>query len=328
MTQRLPRQVSQPRQTVVCVIGSGRSGTSAVAHLVQQLGVYFGPEEHLGRETAWNPEGCWEHLELMNMNLHLFQRLGGTDVAPPAFAPGWQHAPGLDDLRAEVRRIIAHDFSGQPIWGWKDPTLCLTLPFWQDLIGEMRYVICVRNPVDVIASLEKQWNWSLPSAINSWIERNLSSVLYTTGHQRLFFSFDDYFQSPEEHVRRLAHFIGRPLPEAGTEAHRRIFGTLKSQLRNFASPVEKVMQDERLTEGDKHFYQQLRSAASGDADVDTLALVESYRGAMRGRYQTLRGYFQEYATQSEAELAEARAALDQANARRDGFSLAPSTVTA
>ena len=39
-------------------------------------------------------------------------------------------------------RILA----AAPVWGWKDPRTCLTLPFWQDVIGSIRYVICIRNP--------------------------------------------------------------------------------------------------------------------------------------------------------------------------------------
>lgn len=312
--------MTQTQGTVVSVIGSGRSGTSAVAHLVRELGVFFGPKAQLRLETAWNADGCWEHEQLMNVNLHLFRRLGGTDVVLPAFPRGWQLAPELEDLRTEAQRLIRRDFEGRALWGWKDPTVCLTLPFWQEIVGEMRYVICVRNPVDVIASLEKQWGWSLPSAINSWIERNLSSVLYTTGQQRLFFSFDDYFQHPEEHIERLARFLGQPLPAEGTATHDRIFKTVRGELRNFASPLEKVLMDERLTDGDKDFYRVLLEACrapESQADPDLLALLEAYRGASRGRYQQLHGYFQAYATQTESELDAARRAATSAQAKLD-----------
>ena len=329
------------KATVVCVIGSGRSGTSAVAHLARELGVYLGPDEHLQLETNWNSDGCWEHLALMNVSLEILKRLGGTPAAPPVFPPGWERAPELEDLKDAARRVIAQDFSGRDLWGWKDPTSCLTLPFWQELIGDMRYVICLRNPVDVAASQERQWSFSFPAAVSSWIERNLSAVVYTADQPRLFFSFDDYFQHPEAHVERLASFIGRPLPLAGTEAHRRIFGTLKSELRTFESPVEKVLADERLTEGDRYFYQLLLAACrapDGRGEVDQRALLEAYRGASRGRYQKLHGYFQAYATQAETELQEARAALSQARERievlsagrsesgRDGFAPEPSAL--
>jgi hypothetical protein len=44
------------------------------------------------------------------------------------------------------------------LWGWKDPATCLTLAFWQTLLPHMRYVICIRNPLDVAISMERlEW---------------------------------------------------------------------------------------------------------------------------------------------------------------------------
>lgn len=299
-------------------MGSGRSGTSAVAHLVRELGVSFGPEEHLRLETAWNTDGCWEHEQLMNINQHIFKRLGGTDVALPVFPADWHRSSEFDDLKAAAKQIIQEDFAEASVWGWKDPTVCLTLPFWQEVVGEMRYVISIRNPVDVIASLEKQWNWSLPTAASSWVERNFSAVTYTTGCQRLFFSFDDYFEKPREHVERLAEFIGQSLPEPGSEQYQRIFGTLRSDLRNFESPTDKVLADERLTDGEKNIYLELIAVCrtlNGQGTIDLARLTEAYRAATRGRYQKLHGFFQAYATEAEAELQTVRQALEDAEAR-------------
>lgn len=276
--------------TVICVLGSGRSGTSAVANLVRELGVYLGPEDHVQKPTAWNPEGCWEHLGLLQINLSIFERYGGTSLVPPAFPPGWHTSPDLAELRARARRIIADDFAGRPLWGWKDPTACLTLPFWQEVVGDARYVICVRNPVDVAASLRKQGVWPFDVAIDAWIERYLSAFLFTSGSPRLFFSFDDYFQSPREQIEQLATFIGQPLPDQGSPAHQRIFGTVRDGLRNFRSPVEQVLADSRLSDGDKYFYLLLRKACEAPESADDLLLmlIDQYRAAIRERSRAFR----------------------------------------
>src|SRR5207248_6959161 len=113
---------------------------------------------------------------------------------PPSFPPGWQSSDELADLRRTARRAIESDFSGQPLWGWKDPTACMTIPFWQEVVGTpIRFVICVRNPVDVVASLQKQWSWPHDVAIDAWLERYMSAFTFTAGCERLFFSFDDFF---------------------------------------------------------------------------------------------------------------------------------------
>lgn len=304
---------------VVCVLGSARSGTSAVTHLMHQLGVDLGPKEHLLMELDWNTEGCWEHLTFLDVNERIFRKFGGTGVQPPVLPLDWQLAPHLEDLRARVRRTIAADFGGKLLWGWKDPTSCLTLPFWQDVVGEMQYVICVRNPIDVATSMEKHWNWSFPTAMWSWMERSLTSVLYTTGKPRLFFSFDDYFEDPERHVSRLARFLGRALPPEGSPVRERIFQTFKPELRNFRSPTDRVMTDERLTEGEKSFYLELLAACRRPEGVesDPGRLMESYRVAARSRYQRLHGQFEAYATLTEGQLVEAQQTLARVEAERD-----------
>jgi hypothetical protein len=303
--------------TVVCVLGSGRSGTSAVADLVQALGAYLGPEDRLQLATAWNPEGCWEHLDLVQINSEVLARFEKGPVVfpapPPTFPSGWHKAPELEGLKVKAREVMARDFSGHPLWAWKVPASCLAIPFWREVMDDMRYVICVRNPVDVTASLEKQWQIPFLQGIDMWLERNLSCVLHTAGHPRFFFSFDDYFQDPEGQIARLARFLDRPVPQKeSTDANdRQVFSTVKGELRTFTSSMDLVMNDDRLTDGDKYFYRGLLAACrapEGTETVDLDALLDAYRGATRGRYRKLHEYFTAYATQAEAELKQAREA--------------------
>ena len=44
---------------------------------------------------------------------------------------------------------------GYDHWGWKDPRNSLTLPFWKELLPNLKVVVCVRNPIEVIASLRR-----------------------------------------------------------------------------------------------------------------------------------------------------------------------------
>lgn len=275
---------------VVCILGSPRSGTSALAHLVNEMGVYLGPRDHLQMETTWNPDGCWEHIGFLNLNIALLNAFGGLPAYPPTFPTGWERDAKLKRVRSIAEEMIRTEFADRPLWGWKDPATCSTLPFWQQLIGEMRYIICVRNPVDVAASVEKWRQRPFPVAVNGWIDNMLGAVLQTAGAARLFFSFDDYFANPDLQIARLAEFIGEPTPERGGPDYARVSGVIRTDLKRFQSPVDKVVNDDRLTTGDKYFYLSLLEACQapiGEDTLDLLGLLNAYRGASRERYQRL-----------------------------------------
>src|SRR5690242_10584087 len=136
------------RPTIICVLGMHRSGTSLVTRIVNLLGVYLGPETHLLAAAADNPKGFWEHRDLVRISEEILATFDGGAFEPPAFPENWPSGPELAHLRERARAVIARDFAGADLWGWKDPRACLTGPFWQYLLSPMRYIHCLRNPAD------------------------------------------------------------------------------------------------------------------------------------------------------------------------------------
>ncbi len=153
------------KPTIVCVLGMHRSGTSLLTRILNLLGVYLGPEANLIRPAVDNPKGFWEHHPIVELNQTIITSLEGKDFEPPEFTPQWENSPALDDLRAKALDIVRQDFDTADLWGWKDPRTCLTLPFWQKLLPPMRYVFCLRNPIEVGRSLERRNGLSLEKGI-------------------------------------------------------------------------------------------------------------------------------------------------------------------
>jgi hypothetical protein len=198
-----------------------RSGTSLTTRLLSVAGVYLGPDDDLlggelrqlpkgDRESAReaNPEGFWEHYRLMRLNERILHRLGGNWRDPPSLLPGWEEAAELDEEREEARALLNATFAGHPLWGWKDPRNCLTLPFWQPLLPKMRYVICLRNPIDVAASLQHRDGISLEQAVELWLAYVSHALINTSGEARLFVSYEDFFNVPEATASSLVTFAG------------------------------------------------------------------------------------------------------------------------
>src|SRR5262249_24715621 len=121
-------RIDPARGCIVCVLGMHRSGTSVATRLVNLLGFYLGPEEHLLGSHPDNPKEYRDSRPILDINDEILGRLGGNWHEPPPMPPGWEVSAEFADLRRRARALVAQDFASAD-WGWKDPRTCLTLPF-------------------------------------------------------------------------------------------------------------------------------------------------------------------------------------------------------
>jgi hypothetical protein len=270
--------------TVVCVLGMSRTGTSLTTRVLSLAGVYLGPEEELlqkdlhqlagegesvlARARETNPDGFWEHYRLMRLNERILRALGGSWRDPPRMEPGWEESEELAPLRDEARALLAESFAGRSLWGWKDPRNSLTLPFWQRLLPGLRSVICLRNPVDVAASLERRDGIPLDQAVALWQAYVARALVNTSGGSRLLVPYESYFEDPQGVAARLARFVGRDGAFDGEEGERRMAEAVDDRLWRNRTPASQVARDGRLPREVVSLYlhtERLMSAQHSDA---------------------------------------------------------------
>jgi hypothetical protein len=201
--------------TIICVLGMHRSGTSLVTRILNLLGVYLGPEEHLMAAAGDNPKGFWEHRGLVTINEDILAMFGGGVDDPPLFPQNWQDVPQLAGLGERARAVISKDFAAADLWGWKDPRTCLTVAFWQRLLPPIHYVHCLRSPADAVQSLQKQARryglvYSVEKCIWLWLAYVQSALTHTQGQPHLLIFYEDVMDDWAKELRRLADFLGRP----------------------------------------------------------------------------------------------------------------------
>ena len=123
-----------------------------IARVLNLCGLHLGRADDLIPPGPDNPDGFWEHRHFVAINDALLAAFGGTWDAPPSLPPGWHEDPKLTPAYRRAAELI-REFRGSSGWGWKDPRNSLTLPFWRHLLPDMRVVVCLRNPLEVAASL-------------------------------------------------------------------------------------------------------------------------------------------------------------------------------
>jgi hypothetical protein len=160
----------------VFVLGMHRSGTSAMARLVNLLGVPTAVEHDLPKPTSDNPKGFWESSSLVAFNTRVLTAVGSETGCPLALERGWERDPRLSVLRRQAPQVFAEVFPTAP-WVWKDPRNCLTFAFWTSVLDVEPVVVLVhRNPLEIAASLRVRNGEDKAYALALW-ERYVRQTL-------------------------------------------------------------------------------------------------------------------------------------------------------
>ncbi|NLT07374.1 MAG: hypothetical protein GXY03_13845 [Solirubrobacterales bacterium] len=201
---KIPPPPAAPRP--VCVLGVGRSGTSLAARALNRLGVDLGDEDTMLPPGEANPKGFWEQRDVVALNDQILAALGGEWWRPPPRPPGWERWDVVAPFRERIAELVERHFGGSPRWGFKDPRTTLTLPLWRSVVGEFDYVICLRNPLEVIASA----GGALPGTVDEprlWLQYSCEALRVTAGCRREFVFYEEWLGDAEAVGRRLARFL-------------------------------------------------------------------------------------------------------------------------
>lgn len=170
------------------VLGMHRGGTSLTAGFLSSLGVNFG--HNLMPPTSINEKGHFEDKEGMWLNeIILTDRrctwydLRGWDWEKrPKDTPPNSVQSNYRYTEMFVTSVIQRLEYGYEFWGIKDPRLCVTLPFWYEVLKnkDVTYIKVERDKESNVASmLRAEWfrEWPREAA------ENRCNELYDTYHK-------------------------------------------------------------------------------------------------------------------------------------------------
>jgi len=193
----------------IFVFGMHRSGTSMIGGLLRALRVDMGSDQELMGPAPDNPKGFFEHLALYQLNVDILARLGGDWWQLPVFPSGWEGSDAFDDLRRRAGLAVRRSFGESSIWGFKDPRLSLTMPFWRIMTGcPLQCILMIRNPLDVAGSLKKRNDFPISLGVDLWRRYTVAAIANSSGLPRLPVLYEDFLENFDPEFGRLAEFCG------------------------------------------------------------------------------------------------------------------------
>lgn len=221
----------------ICIAGMHRSGTSMVARLMHCCGVFLGSDDELKQPASDNPEGFWENLQFVRLNEDIIAQYGGKWDAPPAFHARWESAPELSPLRERADELI-EEYRRHRRWGWKDPRNSLTLPFWQQVIPDIKVIVCVRNPLEVAPSLFARGDSIEYSPFELWLTYNRQILSAVPSERRLVTHYQSYFEDPGAELRRVLKWLDLHVSD---EAISRACARVSASLRHYRMTTSELI---------------------------------------------------------------------------------------
>ena len=272
-----------------------RSGTSALARVLSFMGADVGEaDDLLPAHATDNPTGYWERVELNAVHDELLATSGHR----------WDRVAGFDPHRIDaeagrvplqrLQHLVEHlQDQGKP-WLAKDPRLCLFLPQWRAMLGEIACVVVVRDPRDIAASMSTGPRGTFTSAfvIALW-EKYLGTLMRDLdGHRALFVSYDALIADAPQQCERLRLGL-RDLGVAGLHAPApgELATFLDAKLRRSSAKPHVVLSasQERLSR-----WLDEQCKAAGPVDVGNVSVATEELDAILAEFEAAFAYHTEH----------------------------------
>lgn len=229
VADQLPMTAAPGSPDAVLVIGMHRSGTSALAGALEQLGIDFG--SRLAPPSDFNQRGYWEHQDIIALHDQLLQDIGSSWDDERALPDNWTNRPEAVKTATYLESILRRDFGSSQLFGVKDPRISRLMPMWHKVLMRMNvrphFVIIVRHPHEVAGSLARRDGFEPSKSYLLWLRYTLEAEVATRGQSRAFVSFEALLGNPVDEIRHLQKQLGLPWRDPAT---------ISEEIRAFLEP--------------------------------------------------------------------------------------------
>jgi hypothetical protein len=260
------------RKSALFITGSGKCGTSVVAHAFYSAGFPMGSKADLLSDegSKGNIRGYWEHTAILALNCKILAH-NGLD---------WHTAAGRgnlrinDTLRQEMRSLVEELPDG---WCCKEPRLVWTADLWSEFFSDLTLVAVFRNPAGFLRSVANVWpdryasdvRAEDPQALNTWEDTNRKLLELSRRFPIHWVCFDDPVPMLKERLRQIVERLGKRFDAAAFDSF------FIPEERRFSSQDDIYDSLHSVPPTIVRIYQELRSALDADLELSQPADIRA-----------------------------------------------------
>ena len=194
---RMSRSGLLPTRMTV-VLGMHRSGTSALSGMLAQAGLNA-PNDALGA-TENNKKGYWESESLVTLSDQFLVSENSHWSQLHEWSATWCSGSGAQSWSEAYLRQMSCVFDCSQHVLLKDPRLCVLFEalgsYLHQPFMQVDFLLMIRSPVEVVASLVKAEGIDVQTALDLWIGSVLRSERMSRPHPRRLVRYDQLIRDP------------------------------------------------------------------------------------------------------------------------------------
>ncbi|TPL92825.1 hypothetical protein [Mesorhizobium sp. B2-3-10] len=243
-------------RTCLMVLGMHRSGTSALAGVLQLLGV--APAKNLIPADESNRTGYWEPLHLALLNEQLLLELGSRwdDWRPVRVEE--LSASRLSFYRDEIARVLDDEYGATSMIVLKEPRISRIVPVYQQLLTSLRYktnyITITRNPLSVAKSLAKRDGMDLSFGSLVWLNYVLASEKSTRNSPRVFLSYESMVRDFGPVLDKISERFSLEWPRKVSSVEKEIAAYLSTDHQHHLASIDLLMANDSVPDLVKRAY--------------------------------------------------------------------------
>ncbi|MBR8832403.1 MAG: hypothetical protein Cpurp_14605 [Chlorogloea purpurea SAG 13.99] len=211
-----------------------RSGTSALTRVLNIVGVAL--PDNLIPPAEDNIKGFWESENIKQIHDEILESAGSYWHDISEFPPTWFASPLAQKYEDKIIELLKRDLWNLPLYTIKDPRICRLIPLWirvlDRLSTEARFIIPIRHPFEVAASLKTRHGFDTNKSLLLWLWHFLDAERDTRNYRRTFVTYEQLLTSWQTLVSRLETELGIVFPRRSHLATIEIEQFLSPNLRH------------------------------------------------------------------------------------------------
>jgi hypothetical protein len=233
-----------------------------------------------------NDAGHWEAQEVADLNDTILAELDSAWNDPLGPQGSRRRKPSLKKYAQRARDVIVRNYGDADLIVLKEPRSSVLVDLWRDALKtcgfETSYIIMLRHPLEVAASLQRRDGLVRNQSLLLWATYMLACERDTRGQNRIFVRYDDLLARGEAVVDRIEETLNIEFPRRSWQASVEIEAFLSEEHRHHAVPAEDRTLS-RFPEVDQ-FYGYLDALARDEPwNVDAAGSLDAWLGSL-GQY--------------------------------------------
>lgn len=243
---RTPRSNKQG----ILVLGMHRSGTSALTRVLNLLGCAL-PANLIGPGDG-NVLGHWEAIDAVTLNDEILASAGSSWEDWGPLNEDWNHSGLRPEMLQRITALVEKHAELGPLFAVKDPRICRIADLWlegMDAAGiEPLVVLMVRNPAEVIRSLESRDLMAPSYGQLLWLRHVLDAESASRGRKRVVCRYDQLMDNWHGTITEIRSGLGVSLPRNSRKTHAEIEAFLSREQQHQSVELKAALDDPWLSE--------------------------------------------------------------------------------